>query len=352
MRIRKKAAASVAAVLGLALALSACSSTGGAKSTETSASSAAGSAPGSASGSAAGSVDAGSAGTTATTPRLTIAMVTHETPGDTFWDKIKSGAKAAAAKDNIDLKYSNDPSASGQATLIQNAVDSKVAGIATTLVTPDALSGAVANATKAGIPVVGFNSGIDAYKKLGALMYFGSDETVAGNAVGSRIKAAGGKHPLCIIQAEGSVALEARCAGVKAQMPTTDNLQVNGADLASVTSTITAKLQQDPSIDYVVALGAPIAVAALQSKATAKSSTHVVTFDLNGTVADDIKAGTIDFSVDQQPYLQGYLAVDSLWLYITNKNDIGGGKAVLTGPSFVDKTNVVDIAKFAAAGTR
>ncbi len=344
MRIRKKAAVSVAAVLGLALALSACSSTGGAKSTETSSSSAAGS--------AAGSVDAGSGGTTATTPRLVIAMITHETPGDTFWDKIKSGAKAAAAKDNIDLKYSNDPSASGQATLIQNAVDSKVDGIATTLVTPDAFTGALANATKAGIPFVGFNSGIDAYQKLGALMYFGSDETVAGNAVGTRIKTAGGKHPLCVIQAEGSVALEARCAGVKAQVPATTNLQVNGADLASVTSTITAKLQQDPSIDYVVTLGAPIAVAALQSKASAKSSTHVVTFDLNATVADDIKAGTIDFAVDQQPYLQGYLAVDSLWLYLTNKDDIGGGKPVLTGPSFVDKTNVVDIAKFAAAGTR
>jgi len=341
MRIRKKAAASAAVVVGMALALSACSSTGGAKATETS----------SAAGSGAGA-GAGSGGTVATTPKLTIAMVTHETPGDTFWDKIKKGAEAAAAKDNITLKYSNDPSASGQSTLIQNAVDSKVDGIATTLVTPDALAGVVGKATKAGIPVVGFNSGIDAYQKLGALMYFGSDETVAGNAVGSRIKQAGGKKPLCVIQAEGSVALEARCAGVKAQVPGTTNLQVNGADIASVTSTIKAKLQQDPSIDYVVTLGAPIAVAALQSKTQAKSSTKVVTFDLNADVAKDIEGGSIDFSVDQQPYLQGYLAVDSLWLYLTNKNDIGGGKAVLTGPSFVDKTNVVAIAKYAANNTR
>jgi len=352
--------------MGMALALSACSSTGGANATQTSSSSSvaggatssassAGSSSSSAAGTSAGSssasVDPGAA-TTATTPRLTIAMVTHETPGDTFWDKIKSGAKAAAAKDNIELKYSNDPSASAQATLIQNAVDSKVDGIAATLVTPAALAGAIANATKAGIPVVGFNSGIDAYKKLGALMYFGSDETVAGNAIGSRITAAGGKHPLCVIQAEGSVALEARCAGVKAQAAGTENLQVNGADLASVTSTITAKLQADPSIDYVVTLGAPIAVAALQAKATAKATAKVATFDLNADVANDIKAGTIEYAVDQQPYLQGYLAVDSLWLYLTNKNDIGGGRAVLTGPSFVDKTNVDDIAKFALAGTR
>ena len=73
----------------------------------------------------------------------TIAMVTHETPGDTFWDKIKSGAQQAAKNYGIDLKYSNDPDPAKQATLIQNAIDSKVDGIATTLATPDALAGAV-----------------------------------------------------------------------------------------------------------------------------------------------------------------------------------------------------------------
>ena len=73
----------------------------------------------------------------------TIAMVTHETPGDTFWDKIKAGANQAAKNSGITLKYSNDPDPAKQATLIQNAVDSKVDGIATTLATPDALAGAV-----------------------------------------------------------------------------------------------------------------------------------------------------------------------------------------------------------------
>jgi simple sugar transport system substrate-binding protein len=69
-------------------------------------------------------------------------------------------------------------------------------------------------------------------------------------------------------------------------------------------------------------------------------------------VAADIASGKIEFSVDQQPYLQGYLAVDSLWLYLTNHNDIGGGKPVLTGPSFVDSTNIGAIQQYAAAGTR
>jgi simple sugar transport system substrate-binding protein len=288
----------------------------------------------------------------ANTPRLTIAMITHETPGDTFWDKIKAGAKAAAAKDNVTLKYSNDPQPDKQAVLIQNAVDSRVDGIATTLVTPDALADAVAAATKAKIPVVAFNSGIDAYKKLGALMYFGSDETVAGQAVGQRIADAGGKKTLCVIQAQGSVALEARCAGVAKTAGSTENINVNGADLSSVTSTLTAKLQQDPSIDWVVTLGAPIAEAALDAMGQAKSKAKLATFDLNADAAKDIQAGRIQFSVDQQPYVQGYEAVDSLWLYLTNRNDLGGGRAVLTGPSFVDKTNIDLIAKYAARNTR
>ena len=42
----------------------------------------------------------------ADTPRFTVAMVTHGPPGDTFWDLIRKGAETAAAKDNIDLKYS------------------------------------------------------------------------------------------------------------------------------------------------------------------------------------------------------------------------------------------------------
>jgi simple sugar transport system substrate-binding protein len=297
-------------------------------------------------------VAAGGGGKVANTPKLTIAMITHETPGDTFWDKIKAGAKAAAAKDNVVLKYSNDPQPDKQAVLIQNAVDSKVDGIATTLVTPDALAGAVKTATNAKIPVVGFNSGIDQYKDLGALMYFGSDETVAGQAVGSRIKAAGGKKTLCVIQAAGSVALEARCAGVAKTAGNTENINVKGEDLASVTSTLTAKLQQDKSIDWVVTLGAPIALAALDSMGQANSTAKLATFDLNADAAKQIQSGKIQFSVDQQPYVQGYEAIDSLWLYLTNRNDLGGGRAVLTGPSFVDKTNIDLIAKYAARNTR
>ena len=225
-------------------------------------------------------------------------------------------------------------------------------GIATTLVTPDALAGAVKAATDAKIPVVGFNSGIDQYKQLGALMYFGSDESLAGETAGQRITQAGGKKPLCVIQQAGSVALEARCAGVKKAATGSQNVQVNGADDAAVTSTLQAKLSQDTSIDYIVTLGAPQALDAIKAIEQAGSKAKVVTFDLNAEVAQNIQDSKIEFSIDQQPYVQGYLAVQAIYLARKNGNDIGGGKPVLTGPSYVDSSNIDAIVPFAEKNTR
>ncbi|MCW2807443.1 MAG: simple sugar transport system substrate-binding protein [Marmoricola sp.] len=296
--------------------------------------------------------NSGSGGGAGDNSGYTIAMITHETPGDTFWDKIKSGATQAAKNYGIDLKYSNDPDPGKQATLIQNAIDSKVDGIATTLATPDALAASVKAAKDAKIPVVAFNSGIDQYQSVGASMYFGSDEKLAGETAGERIAQAGGKNVLCVIQASGSVALETRCAGVKSKAPSTENIQVNGADDSAVVSSLQAKLSQDKSIDYIVTLGAPIALDALKAMDSAGSKAKLVTFDLNADAAKDIKDGKIAFSIDQQPYVQGYMAVTALYLDKKNGNDIGGGGPVLTGPSFVDKSNIGTILPFAQKGTR
>ena len=105
-------------VLGLAVALAAaaaglaaCSSSGGRQATQSS--------------------SGGGAGV-ANTPKMTVAMVTHQAPGDTFWDIIRKGAEAAAAKDNVKLLYSDDPDATKQAQLVQAAIDQKVDGIAVT----------------------------------------------------------------------------------------------------------------------------------------------------------------------------------------------------------------------------
>ena len=131
-----------------------------------------------------------------------------------------------------------------------------------------------------------------------------------------------------------------------------ENLNVNGTDMPSVQSTITAKLQQDPSVDYIVTLGAPIALAAVQSAANAGSTAKIGTFDTNAELVDAIKGGKVQWAVDQQPFLQGYLAIDSLWLYLNNGNVIGGGQPTLTGPAFIDQSNIDAIADYAKNGTR
>src|SRR5690349_20125446 len=100
----------------------------------------------------------------ADTPRFTVAMVTHGPPGDTFWDLVRKGAESAAKKDNIELKYSAEMQGPDQATLVQNAVDSKVNAIAVTLARPEAMKSAVQSAITSGIPVVALNAGINDWR--------------------------------------------------------------------------------------------------------------------------------------------------------------------------------------------
>ncbi|MCH6171078.1 substrate-binding domain-containing protein [Pseudonocardia alaniniphila] len=329
MRSTRKSMRQLAVLAALGVALAACSSQGGARN------------------------QAEQAGGASGGRTYTIAMITHEQAGDTFWDKIRAGAEEAARVHGIDLKYSNNEQGPEQATLVQNAIDSKVDGIAVTLSSADAVIPVAKKAADAGIPVVAFNQGLDQYKQAGAKMYFGSDEDLAGQSVGQRIAAEGdGGKTLCVIQAQGSVALETRCAGVKKAYPNTENLQVNGADLPSVQQTIGAKLSQDPSITHIVTLGAPIAMAAMQAQTDSGNTAKLVTFDLNQDAAKAIQDGKIDFSVDQQPYVQGYMAVEGLWFELTNGNDLGGGKPVLTGPSFVDKSNIDQILPYTQNNTR
>jgi simple sugar transport system substrate-binding protein len=236
---------------------------------------------------------------------------------------------------------------------VQNAVDSDVAAIAVTLARPEAIKPALQTAISKGIPIVALNAGIDDWQAAGAKAYFGQDEQISGEAAGKRLAADGARKVVCVIQDQGNVALESRCAGVKAGFGgAVENLNVNGTDMPSVQSTITAKLQQDPAIDYIVTLGAPIALTAVESANTAGSTARIGTFDTNAQLVDAIKAGKVQWAVDQQPFLQGYLAIDSLWLYLNNGNVIGGGQPTLTGPAFIDKSNIDAIADYAKNGTR
>ncbi|MEU5432914.1 sugar ABC transporter substrate-binding protein [Streptomyces sp. NPDC020719] len=334
MRTPRTAVTAAAVVAALALTVAGCSSSGG-KSSEDKAKGAA------------------SGGKGVSTPRLKIAMVTHSGEGDTFWDIVQSGAKQAAAKDNVDFLYSANKEGQQQSQLVQAAIDQRVDGIVVTLAKPEALRDVVKKAVAAGIPVVTINSGAQYSKELGAIGHIGQDEGVAGEAVGEQLNARGRKKTVCVIHEQGNVSLEERCAGVKRTFKgTVENLNVDGTNTPAATSSIEAKLQAAKDVDSVVTLGAPMAAAAVKAKGDAGSSAEVDTFDLNAAVIKQFKAKEIGFAVDQQPYLQGYLAVDELWLDKTNGNVVGGGRPVLTGPAIITEKDVPTLEKYTARGTR
>lgn len=335
-RVRRRGrviGAVLAAALGASLA--GCSSTGGLRAEQERAAQAAG-------GKAA-----------VNTPRWTFAMVTHSGDGDTFWDIVQNGAQQAAVKDNIKFVYGHDKEGQRQSQLVQSYIDQKVDGLIVSLAKPNALKDVVAKAEKAGIPVITVNSGVEESKAFGALSHIGQDETVAGEAVGEELNKRGRKKALCVLHEQGNVGHEQRCDGAeKTFKGDLQKLYVEGTNMPDVQSSIESKLQSDSDIDAVVTLGAPFAATAVKAKEQAGSKAEIDTFDLNAQVATGLKDGSLGFAVDQQPYLQGYQAVDLLWLYKYNSDVLGGGKPVLTGPQVITKKDAAALQDYTKRGTR
>jgi len=285
--------------------------------------------------------------------KYNFALISHGSAGDKFWDVVKNGAEQAGKDLGVKVSYQGNGDPQQQSQLIDSAVSQKVDGLVVSMANPPALKDAIAKAVQAGIPVITINSGEDQSKAFGALTHVGQNEKIAGAAAGARFDSLGGKHLLCVVHEQGNIGLEDRCAGAKSNFKgQTENLQVNVSDLADATSKIAAKLQSDKSIDSILTLNNGVATAAVSAIQQANSSAKLGTFDLDQDVTKAIEGGQIQFAVDQQPYLQGYLPIDFLYLYKSNGNVVGGGQTVLTGPGFVDKANAAQVADFASKGTR
>jgi simple sugar transport system substrate-binding protein len=285
---------------------------------------------------------------------LTIAVITHG-EGDTFWAVAKKGAEQAGKDMGVTVKYSesqNDPQKHAQ--LIDAAVTEKVDGIATTVPNADALRDPLKKATDAGIPIITLNSGQSDSAALGAITHVGQDEGVAGEAAGKRLAQSASGKLLCVVHEQGNSGLEERCAGAKKGFGgEVENVQVKGVnDIATSTTELQSKLQSDKDVTAVLTLNPDIAVAARDAVQGASSDAKLATFDLSGDVVKAVKAGEIEFAVDQQQYLQGYLPVVFLTLFNTNADTVGGGLPVLTGPGFVDKSNADTVEQLATEGTR
>ncbi|WP_341487956.1 sugar ABC transporter substrate-binding protein [Pararhizobium sp. A13] len=287
---------------------------------------------------------------------------------DPFWSKVKKGADDAAKVVELTggtvtwlgpQNYDNlGPDA---ADLIRTALSQNPSAIVGPDWVPEAMDEAFKAVVDAKVPLMIYNAGgMDAANNLGAMNYIGSDERVAGVAGGQYFGQEGGKNVLCVNTLPGAANTEARCGGIEegvganggkaAQLPLPSTSFGNPTAVAEA---IKAALLKDPTIDGVITISAGDGNSAANAimQAGVADKVKLGTFDMDETALQRIKDGTQLFAIDQQPYLQGYLAVSLLNSYVNFGLDLPT-KPILTGPGIIDSSNIDATLNGVAAGAR
>ncbi|MCQ0987125.1 sugar ABC transporter substrate-binding protein [Jiella marina] len=277
-------------------------------------------------------------------------MVTHTQGTDPFWPVVEKGAKDAAAAVGAELEYNFAPSGdmADMARLIESAAATQPDGLIVSLPDADALGGAIKEASDSGIPVITINSGLEAYKEVGALMHVGQPEREAGMAAGERAKAEGATKSLCLNQEAYNTALVDRCEGYFEAMGQELNMIDVSNDVTQIQTRTAAALQSDQEIDSLLAVGPHVCEAAAKAVEEVGAEIYLSCFDMTPGVINLIKDGKVQFTIDQQQYLQGYMPVVVLHLYNTNAGMLPGSN-IPSGPGFVDSSNAAEVEK--QAGT-
>lgn len=291
---------------------------------------------------------------------IKIEIVTHGQAQDGFWGVVRNGVKAGGDDMGVSVNYSapgQESDMPGMSALIDAAIAKNPTGLVVSIPNPDALGPAIQKAVAAGIPVVSMNSGSDVFRDLGVLAHVGQTEYEAGLGAGERFKAAGVQNAVCFNQEVGNQALTLRCNGFFMGLTGSEDGEVltgNISDPAGMQATIEAKLASDATIDGILTLGPSVAAPALAAVAASGREVHLATFDLSADVLTAIKDGKMDFAIDQQQFLQGYLPIVILTNYAETRNlPTGNGQGlIMTGPGFVTADNAADVIALAAKGLR
>jgi len=279
-------------------------------------------------------------------------LVSHAPDSDSWWNTIKNAIREAGDHLGVEVVYRNPPTGdlADMARIIEQSAASRPDGIITTIADYDVLKGPIQKAVKRGIPVIAINSGTpDQARSLGALMYVGQPEYDAGYGAGMKAKDAGVTKFLCVNHYMTNPASVERCQGFS------DALGVNlggqmidsGQDPTGIQNKVQAYLRSNPDTNGILTLGPTSAHPTLRALSNMGKSGKIFfgTFDLSGEIAQGIKDGVINFGIDQQPYLQGYVPVMVLTLY--NRYGVLPGNNVNSGPGFVTKANVGLVEKLA-----
>ena len=298
---------------------------------------------------------------------VSIAVVGGKSD-DPFFAKVKKGiddatlvVTAHGGTVNYLQLQTYDNIGGDAANLVRTAISQGASVIAVPNWVPNAEDEAIKAAMDAGIPVFLYNSGgADKAKELGAINYIGNEEYPAGLAAGAYFGTHNAKNVICVNTVPGAQNLEDRCKGVSDGIVKEGGASVQlplpasaFGDPTAVAEAIKATLLKDPSINGVVTISAgdanSAAIGIEQAGMTGKVA--LASFDMDGAGLDRIKAGTQLFAVDQQPWLQGFLAVSMVDAYVTFGTAIAT-PPVLTGPGIVDAANVDATISGAAAGFR
>jgi simple sugar transport system substrate-binding protein len=236
-------------------------------------------------------------------------------------------------------------------SFISAAISGKAAGIATVVVAADSFTTPVANAMNAGIPVITYNAdGI--YKSDGTpvigtnrLCYVGQALYLSGQQLGERIVSLVDSGDVVIfIATPGAGNIQPRYDGAVAAIkasgkPIKVHLSATGATTAPELAAEKAFFTGNKNIKGAFAVDAGSTELLSQAMAASGLKVPAGGFDLTPGTLTAIQNGTLDFTIDQEPYLQGFLP--TLYMYLYN---LSGGLVrppdTDTGLTFVTKSNV------------
>ena len=285
---------------------------------------------------------------------IRIVVVSHGQASDPFWSVVKNGVDQAQADMGVTVEYLAPDTFNmvRMAQLIDAAVASAPDGLVVSIPDADALGGSIRDAIASGIPVISMNSGSDVRKGLGVAVHVGQTEYEAGVGGGERMAAAGVASAICINQEVGNVALDLRCQGFSDGLGGSVEVLAVSMDPTEIRNQVVAYLTRNPDTEGVLTLGPSAAeptLAALEEEGLI-GSIKLGTFDLSPTVLQALDAGKMEFAIDQQQFMQGYLPV--VLLTLNHKYGLMPGADVLTGPGFVTPDNAAQVIELSAQGIR
>jgi simple sugar transport system substrate-binding protein len=228
---------------------------------------------------------------------------------------------------------------------VNTAVTSGADGIAVALIDLHAFNAPVEAAIKAGIPVVSYNADAPGNARLA---YVGQDLKKAGEEMGKRIiEEVGSGEVGLFIATPGSANLQPRIEGAEKAIKDsgksiTFKTVATGAAVAQEEPAIEAWYQSHKSAKgmYAVDGGSTESLAKVMQKlGLASKGVKAGGFDLTEQTQKLLKEGNIEFTIDQQPYLQGFLPILELFLYKVS-GTLTGPAEVDTGLKFLDKETV------------